>query len=404
MTDAWIQKRKKDQYYRLARLRGYRSRAAYKLLQTVRIYKLIKPGQKILDLGSQPGGWIQVARETVGPEGTVVGVDIKKTEPFAYANVKILNEDIYADDIVEKILVQLKGPADVVLSDLAPPIIGAWDVDHARQVDLARRALHIAENVLQHNGNVLIKLFHGPELKALEEQARPLFTRSRLLKPHASRPESSEIYFLGLGFKQKCSPPITTSNKDASSIILLTGQPGTGKTTIVRKTLEQFANRGVRIAGIISDEVRENGLRIGFKITNVSTGEHGWLAKKNDQTTKRLRIGAYTVEEEDLEKIGAEALVSATSSKPDLIVIDEIGPMEMTNRHFRENLANILSGTTPVLATVRQGSRYPEVEKVRQKALWFDITKDNRELVQEKLIRYMEPLLLSSPKKTRTEQ
>ena len=206
MTSRWIQNRKKDQYYRLAKLRGYRSRAAYKLLQTSRTYNLIKPGQIVVDLGSNPGGWLQVARDIVGPEGLVIGVDIKRVEPIRFPNVRILQADIYAEDIVQRILSETKGPVDAVVSDLSPSIIGAWDVDHARQIDLARVAFRIAKEILKHNGNALIKLFQGPELKGFQEEAAMLFEQSRLLKPKASRPESSEVYFLGLRFKLRWRP------------------------------------------------------------------------------------------------------------------------------------------------------------------------------------------------------
>lgn len=211
MTKSWMEKRRKDQYYRLARIRGYRSRSAYKLQQTVRTYDLIKTGQKVLDLGAQPGGWLQVAREVVGPGGMVIGVDIKDIAPLPGDNVKLLKMDVYDGSIVDRIVSVLNGPANVVLSDLAPSIIGVWDVDHARQVGLARRAVEIAEKVLDHKGNALIKLFHGPELKHLTDDASLLFEKSRLLKPKASRPESSEIYFLGLGFKAEWYQP--TSEK-----------------------------------------------------------------------------------------------------------------------------------------------------------------------------------------------
>lgn len=206
MPSAWIEKRKNDQYYRLAKIRGYRSRAAYKLTQTVKKYDLIKPGETVLDLGCHPGGWLQVSREVVGPEGFVLGVDLKPVVSLLQANVIVLSLDIYAPDAIKQILAELKGPADVVISDLAPSIIGAWDVDHARQVDLARTALQITKEVLRQKGNVLIKLFQGPELRPFQDDAQLLFERSRLLKPKASRPESSEIYFLGLGFKLKWQP------------------------------------------------------------------------------------------------------------------------------------------------------------------------------------------------------
>jgi 23S rRNA (uridine2552-2'-O)-methyltransferase len=207
MTNSWLEKRRRDQYYRLARIRGYRSRSAYKLQQTIRTYDLIKLNQKVVDLGAQPGGWLQVARETVGPDGIVLGIDLKDIQPLSADNVKLLKMDVYSEDIVDRILAELGGPADALLSDLAPSIIGAWDVDHARQVGLARRAVEIAEKVLDHRGNALIKLFHGPELKRLQDDAALLFENSRLLKPKASRPESSEIYFLGLGFKSHWYQP-----------------------------------------------------------------------------------------------------------------------------------------------------------------------------------------------------
>jgi 23S rRNA (uridine2552-2'-O)-methyltransferase len=206
MTNQWIERRKKDQYYKLAKLKGYRSRAAYKLLQTNRTYKLMLPGQRVVDLGSQPGGWLQIAREAVGPEGLVLGIDVKDVDPLPYPNVKFLRADIYSEDLPAKIISELGGPADVVLSDLAPSIIGTWNVDHARQVDLAKAALRILQAVLKKNGNAFIKLFHGPELRRFQDEAEGFFEKSRLLKPKASRPESSEIYFLGLGFKMRWIP------------------------------------------------------------------------------------------------------------------------------------------------------------------------------------------------------
>src|SRR2546427_6815301 len=94
MTKAWVQKRNRDQYSRLAKVRGYRSRAAYKLLQAARIYQIIKPGDKMVDLGCHPGGWLQVSREIVGPEGIVLGLDLKPVERLLYSNVKTLAIDI----------------------------------------------------------------------------------------------------------------------------------------------------------------------------------------------------------------------------------------------------------------------------------------------------------------------
>ncbi len=208
MTKAWIQKRKNDQYYRLAKVRGYRSRAAYKLLQAVRTYEIIKTGDKVVDLGCHPGGWLQVSREIAGPEGTVLGIDLKPVERFLYSNVKTLAIDIKTQEISDLITTELGGPADAVVSDLAPSIIGSWEVDHERQLELAWTALSVAKSVLAYHGNVLIKLFQGPRLKKFEEEAGLLFERSRLIKPKASRPESSEVYYVGLGFKLRWQPAL----------------------------------------------------------------------------------------------------------------------------------------------------------------------------------------------------
>ncbi len=201
MCSRWIQERQHDQYYRLAKLKGYRSRAAYKLKQANKTYNIIREGQRVVDLGASPGGWVQVAREIVGPEGFIVGVDLKPTNPLPFPNVVLLQMDIYDRDLPQQILQALGGYADALLSDLSPQIIGAWDVDHARQIDLARTAIRVSQDVLRAKGNCLIKLFHGPELKGLQEEAGQMFYQSRLYKPKASRPESSEIYFLGLGLR-----------------------------------------------------------------------------------------------------------------------------------------------------------------------------------------------------------
>ncbi|HZY93522.1 MAG TPA: NTPase [Candidatus Bathyarchaeia archaeon] len=395
MTKTWIQNRKKDQYYRLARIRGYRSRAAYKLLQTIRTYKLVRPGDKVVDLGSQPGGWLQVARESVGPDGLVLGIDIKPIEPLPYENLKILTMDIYTPDIADTILRELEGPADALVSDLAPTIIGAWDVDHARQVDLARKALEIAEKVLRHNGNVLIKLFHGPELKNLEKDASQLFRASRLLKPKASRPESSEVYFLGLRFKPHWNPIIQTNTKNRP--VLLTGLPGVGKTTLIKKLVEHYRDQGLKVAGITTEEVRDRNWRTGFKITDVLTNQEGWLAQK--QPGPGPRIGAYTVSTRDLDAVGTKALETAAQVEADMVVIDEIGPMEMTSPSFRVALAKVIATKTPLIASVRHGSNYPELYPIQEEALRIEITNDNRDSLFDKLIEHLDPSL----KKNRAE-
>src|SRR5260370_18394811 len=109
MTGTWLAKRRKDQYYRLARIRGYRSRSAYKLQQTIRTYGIGKEGQKVVDLGAQPGVWLQVPRETFGPDGLVVFIDLKDIQPFS-PNAKLLNMDLYAEDVPDPLSSHLLRP------------------------------------------------------------------------------------------------------------------------------------------------------------------------------------------------------------------------------------------------------------------------------------------------------
>jgi len=187
-----------DHYYRMAKEKGYRSRAAFKLLEAIDRFGLIKPGDVVLDLGCAPGSWLQVAREVVGPEGFVLGVDLRPVEPLGYENVRVLVADVLSEGALETIRSELPGGADVVLSDMAPRLTGVRELDHARQMELAKRALEIALSVLRPGGNTMIKVSQGPGLRALLARTRRSFGQVRLFKPKASRPESPEAYIVGL--------------------------------------------------------------------------------------------------------------------------------------------------------------------------------------------------------------
>lgn len=201
MPKAWIKKRKREYYYQRARKEKFRSRAAYKLLQAVKKYQFIEPGNVVVDLGAAPGGWLQASRKVVGGNGFVLGVDLEHIEPFEFSNVHTITCDITDSQIAERVKALLPGPADVVVSDVSPNISGIWELDHARQIDLARRSLHIAALLLKPKGNFFVKVFQGDMLDDFLEEVKHHFRFVKLVKPRASRAKSSEIYVLGMGLK-----------------------------------------------------------------------------------------------------------------------------------------------------------------------------------------------------------
>jgi len=184
----------------MAKERGYRSRAAYKLLEAIKRFSFISKGDLVVDLGSAPGGWLQVARQTVGETGRVIGIDIEPIAALPYKNVITIRSDISNDSNIVNVLEDFKGRVNAVLSDVSPNISGAWSTDHARQIYLARKSLEIAKKILSRNGSLFVKLFHGPELKDFEKEAKMSFRHVRFVKPKASKAKSSEIYILARGF------------------------------------------------------------------------------------------------------------------------------------------------------------------------------------------------------------
>lgn len=201
MPKAWIQDRKRDYYYKKAKQEMYRSRSAYKLFQAIRKYEFIKRGDVVIDLGAAPGGWIQAARKTVGSKGFVLALDLKPIDPFTQQYVRTIICDMTEDDAIQQIRELLPRKADVVISDASPSISGIWEVDHARQVDLAQKALCIASETLKPEGNFFVKVFQGDLLDDFVEKVKQQFRLVRVIKPHASRAKSSEMFVLATNFK-----------------------------------------------------------------------------------------------------------------------------------------------------------------------------------------------------------
>ena len=201
LPKAWIQDRKKDYYYQKAKAENYRSRATYKLSQTATKYQFIQRGDIVVDLGAAPGGWIQAARKIVGNRGFVLGLDLKPIEPFPQEYVRTIVGDITEPETLQQILEFLPRKADVVISDASPNISGIWEVDHARQIDLANQALQLALNILRPSGNFFVKVFEGDMLNGFIKTAEKHFEIVKLIKPKASRAKSSEMYLLALKLK-----------------------------------------------------------------------------------------------------------------------------------------------------------------------------------------------------------
>ena len=202
MSKQWQKMRKHDQYYKQAKTYGYRSRAAYKLKQINKKFRILQHGDYVLDLGAAPGGWTQVALEIVGSRGKVIGIDL---EPITKINnATFLIGDITNDGIVESIARQIEDKKfDVIISDAAPNISGNYSIDQAKSVYLAESALNLAVQLLKPNGNLVIKVFEGEDFQQFFLKIKKVFRISKKFSPKASRARSSEIYVIGLDYQSK---------------------------------------------------------------------------------------------------------------------------------------------------------------------------------------------------------
>jgi 23S rRNA (uridine2552-2'-O)-methyltransferase len=199
----WLQRQLNDPYVEEAKRRGYRSRAAFKLIQIDDKYRFLKPGMTVVDLGAAPGGWSQIAVERVGSaegRGQVLAVDVAAIEPLP--GVEVLALDVSAENAVAAIRAGLRGGrADVVLSDMASPATGHRATDHLRVIALVEAALDLAEDVLKPGGTFLAKVFQGGAGGELVARLKRSFAKVQHVKPKASRPESPEVYVLATGFR-----------------------------------------------------------------------------------------------------------------------------------------------------------------------------------------------------------
>jgi 23S rRNA (uridine2552-2'-O)-methyltransferase len=194
-SSRWLERHVNDRFVQSARADGYRSRAAYKLLEIDQRFALLQPGRRVLDLGSAPGGWAQVA---AARGCRVIGVDLQEIEPIA--GTSLLQGDIFEAATIARLHELAGGPVELVLSDLAAPATGQRTVDRLRAEGLADAVLALLPEILAPGGSAVVKLLRGAEAGVVA-QARRRFARTRLLRPAASRAGSSEIYLIGSGFR-----------------------------------------------------------------------------------------------------------------------------------------------------------------------------------------------------------
>jgi len=193
---------RRDSFHQRAKREGYRSRAAYKLAEVQQRHRLLAPGDRVVDLGCWPGGWLQVAARAVGSRGRVVGVDLRPIEPpLELPNVWCLEGDLAEPDVLDRVRQLLGGPAQVLLSDAAPRLSGVRAADRAHSEELLGALERSIPRLLGSGGGLLVKLLDCPEAVAFQKRLRSLFDSARSLRPEATRKGSSERYLLARGYR-----------------------------------------------------------------------------------------------------------------------------------------------------------------------------------------------------------
>lgn len=201
-SQLWLNRQLNDPYVKKAKTAGWRSRAAFKLIELDDKHHFIKSGQRLVDLGCAPGGWAQVAAERIGLQqgkGRIVGIDVLEVEPVP--GVELLQMDFMDEDAPERLQQFIGGQVDGVMSDMAANTTGHKKTDHLRIIGLAEAALDFARGVLAPGGFFLCKLFQGGDTAELVTQLKRDFAAVRHVKPPASRSDSSELYVLATGFR-----------------------------------------------------------------------------------------------------------------------------------------------------------------------------------------------------------
>lgn len=208
----WLERQLNDPYVARAKREGWRSRAAFKLIEIDDKYKLLKPGARVVDLGAAPGGWSQVAVKRIGPKGKVVGIDLLDIEPIAGVDFAVM--DFLDPDAPDKLRAMMGGAADVVMSDMAANATGHKKTDHLKIVALAELAIEFAREVLAPGGSFVAKVLQGGTEGTLLADLKRDFTTVKHVKPAASRKDSAELYVLATGFRGRKAADAEAKDED----------------------------------------------------------------------------------------------------------------------------------------------------------------------------------------------
>ncbi len=194
-------KKYRDHFFLKAKQEQYPARSVYKLKEIDKRFRIFKKGMRVLDLGAAPGSWSLGAAERVGEDGFVLGADIKDTDTHFPSNVLFMREDVFDRSEAFEALLTEKGPFHVVMSDMAPSTTGHRGTDQARSAALCEEALAVALACLIKGGSFVVKVFMGPDVKALADTLRKHFAVVKSFKPQSSRSESMETFYVALGYK-----------------------------------------------------------------------------------------------------------------------------------------------------------------------------------------------------------
>lgn len=199
-SGSWLRRHVTDPYVKLAQKDGYRSRSAYKLIELDEKDRLLRPGMRVMDLGSAPGGWSQVVARAVGGSGRVLATDILPMDPIA--NVDFIQGDFTSDAVVEQIHAWLAGEKfDLIISDIAPNLSGIDSADQARSIHFLELALDTVRLTLKPGASFVAKMFQGQGSDEYVKELRKSFRKVSIRKPKASRPESREVYIVAREFR-----------------------------------------------------------------------------------------------------------------------------------------------------------------------------------------------------------